>query len=389
MGLPLTVLVVSDSQSVATKIQSFVVRAGLECPHSNVVSLETAADALANGAPDILFVAKSNQVRLETAISHLRAAVSSIIVAVGALSSPQDVLAAIRAGADDYLNDSDALAGELEELLGRVRSKRAQQNNNAYTIAIGSAVGGSGGSTVAANLAAEIARREERCILLDVRAPASDQPLFLNLEPRHSLAELCQHGLELDDATFSQMLAAHECGIELLTAFGNGTEEWSLPTDMLLRLIHLAQARSSFVVIDLNCIEGEGHLAIAQTSDVIGFTTRLDVVALLKTKQSIDRLRQAGIDEERIVLVANRCGQPNEISIKLAEKSIGHRIDHRLPDDVKTVNASVNVGRPAVLEAPAAKISKGIKQLCDEFLSRSLHRQRTAPAGRPLAMAAR
>jgi pilus assembly protein CpaE len=389
MGLPLTVLVVSDTQLVATKVRTLAVRAGLDCPHSKVVSFETVSDALLDAMPDILFVAMSEQARLEKALSQLRPVVSSTIIAVGTPSSLKEALAAIRAGADDYLNDSEGFGDELEELLQRLHSKRSPHGDSAYTIAIGSAVGGSGGSTVAANLAAEIARRQERCILVDLRAPVSDQPLLLNLEPRHSLVELCQHGLELDEATFSQMLAPHECGIELLSAFGSGSDEWRPSSGLLLRFVQLAQARCSYVVVDLNCTEGEGHLAIAQMSDVIGLILRLDVVALLKTKQTIDHLKHAGIDEEQIVIVANRCGQPNEISIKLAEKSIGRRIDHRLPDDVKTVNASVNVGRPAVLEAPTAKVSKGLKQLCDELLSRSRHRQRTVQAGRLVATSAK
>jgi pilus assembly protein CpaE len=345
------------------------------------VSLETASDAFLDSTPDVLFVAMSDRARLEKALGQLRAAVTSTIVAVGTPSSPKEMLAAIRAGADDYLNDSEDFAGELEELLQRLRSKRSHVSEG-YTIAISSAVGGSGGSTVAANLAAEIAQRQERCILLDLRAPVSDQTLLLNIEPRHSLVELCQHGLELDETTFAQMLAQHECGIELLSVFGNGSEERRPPPDLFLRLVQLAQARCPYVVVDHNWSEGDGHLGIAQMSDVIGLIVRLDVVALLKTKQTIDHLTKTGIKEEQIVLVANRCGQPSEISIKLAEKSVGHRIDHRLPDDVKTVNASVNVGRPAVLEAPTAKFSKGLKQLCDELLSRSLHRQRLAPAGR-------
>jgi Flp pilus assembly CpaE family ATPase len=321
----------------------------------------------------------SDRPRLEQALGELRPAIASTIVAVGVPSSSKDVLAAVRAGADDYLNDSEDFSGELEELLHRLRSKRSQNDHSGYTIAISSAVGGSGGSTVAANLAAAIGQRLGRCVLLDLRAPSGDQSMLLNLEPRHSLVELYQQGLELDDGTFGQILVPHECGLELLSAFGAADEERRPPADLLLRIVELAQARSPYVVIDLDL--GECDLGIAQMSHVVGLVTRLDVISLLKTKQAVHHLTKEGIPDEQIVLIANRCGQPNEISVKLAEKSIGRKIDHRLPDDVKNVNASLNVGRPAVLETPSSKVAKGLKQLCDELLSGALDRQRHSQSG--------
>src|SRR5581483_11809864 len=125
---PLTVLVVSDLQLVATKIRAASLKAGLDCPHSSLVSLETAIDAVSDLMPDLVFVAMSDRPRLEEALGKIRPAITSTIVAVGSPSSPKDVLAAVRTGADDYLNDSEDFSSELDELLHRVRSKRSQND---------------------------------------------------------------------------------------------------------------------------------------------------------------------------------------------------------------------------------------------------------------------
>ncbi len=86
---------------------------------------------------------------------------------------------------------------------------------------------------------------------------------------------------------------------------------------------------------------------------------RLDVVALLRTKRSIEFLTKSGIEAGRILVVANRRGQASELSMKTAENAIGRKIDFGLPDDAKTDNAAGNVGNPAVLEAPSAAGSYG------------------------------
>ena len=49
-------LVASDVQSTATKIRTALVRLGLECPHANVVSLDLAADGMAQRPIDLAFV---------------------------------------------------------------------------------------------------------------------------------------------------------------------------------------------------------------------------------------------------------------------------------------------------------------------------------------------
>jgi MinD-like ATPase involved in chromosome partitioning or flagellar assembly len=68
--------------------------------------------------------------------------------------------------------------------------------------------------------------------------------------------------------------------------------------------------------------------------------------------------------------VANRFGQQGELAQKIAEGSLGRTFAALLPEDAKTVNASINVGNPAVLEAPAAKYSKSVQQLAETVLSR-------------------
>jgi len=371
MGPQLSALVVSDNQLTATKIRTALLGAGVECPHSCVVSLALGVEVAAKSPPDLLFVAMSGGTRMESALKQLRSRVASAIIGVGAASSPKEVLDAIHAGADDYLTECDTFVPELESLLHRVRSKRSQEHEKCYTIAVTSAVGGSGASTIAANLAAAIAQRQQRCVLLDLQMPVGDQMLLLNLQPRYSLADICQHDVELDEATFAQLLTRHECGIELLSAGGVSGEEQRASSEVILKIVQLAQAACPYVVIDFSCSEADATVRLAQTSDVIAMVVRLDVVALLKTKRVIEQLASAGIDDERIVLIANRCGQPNEIASKLAEKSIGRKFAHQLPDDVKIVNASVNMGLPAVLGSPTAKISKGLRKVCDDLLSGS------------------
>jgi Flp pilus assembly CpaE family ATPase len=94
---------------------------------------------------------------------------------------------------------------------------------------------------------------------------------------------------------------------------------------------------------------------------------RLDVVSILKTRRSMEFLTEHGIEDGRLSLVGNRVGQAGELTKKTAERAVGRKIAHSLPDDPKIVNGAINVGSPALLEAPAAKVSKAIQLICDDL----------------------
>jgi Flp pilus assembly CpaE family ATPase len=150
-------------------------------------------------------------------------------------------------------------------------------------------------------------------------------------------------------------------------------------SEALVRIAELGCAAFSHVVIDTGRVVEPAASAVIQRSELVVIVTRLDVVAVVKTRRMVEFLIESGISEDKLVLLANRCGQPGELGIKAAERALGRKFGHCLPDEPRTVNGSVNVGNPVVLEAPSARVSKVMKRMCHELVT-GLH------AGAPGAM---
>jgi pilus assembly protein CpaE len=366
MRKELTVLIASDGQSMATKIKSELARQGIECPHGNVVSLELASRVAVESATNLIFVVLSpDGARGAAALTQVRAVSRAKIVAVGAAPAPKDILDAIRAGADDYLDLSGEFEAELELLLERVRSAQCPPFPAGPVITITSAVGGSGASTLAVNLAAALAQRKTRCGVVDLKRPSGDLAMLLDLKPRHSIVDLCQIATGLDQVSLEQSLLRHGSGIELLASTEVPDSENSLADEAVVKVIQMARERFSRVIVDLGYALDERAIHVAAMSDLVVIVLRLDVVALLRTKQCAEKLVAEGIDEHRILTVANRRGQPGELSLKLGESTLGRKIVGQVPDDAKAVISAANVGNPVVLESPSAKASKAIQELCN------------------------
>lgn len=367
MGPETSVLVACDAPSSAARIRAALIRHGVDCPHSRVVSFELSATFAAEHELAVIFVPLapgSDEAIL--ALRRLRAATNAKIVAIGAASTPKDVLDVIHAGANDYVDDSESFEAELKALLERLWSEETARSKSGGVLTLASASGGAGVSIVAVNLAAELAQRHGRCALLDFRQPCGDLQSLLNLKPQYALGDVCRNAAELDQAMLRQAMVDHACGISLLasgTAFGAPPQSG----ETLLRIVQLARTIFSHVVIDLGGMVNATTPSVMQGSDLAVIVVRLDVVSIVKTKRTLEYLREQGVDDERILLLGNRCGQAGELRQKPAERAVGRRLSHCLPDDPKAVNGSINVGSPALHEAPGSKLSKAIKRACDEL----------------------
>jgi pilus assembly protein CpaE len=232
------------------------------------------------------------------------------------------------------------------------------------------------------NLATVLARDHERSALFDLKPGRGDLAALLDLKPTFNLADLCLNVARLDRAMFEKALVQHPCNVHLLASpqvFG-GTR--LVTATGVSQALMMARKLFPHVVIDLeDCFHEEQVLAARQAS-VLLLVARLDFTSLRNARRILEHLRELGIPESRIRLVANRFGQPNELPVNEAEAALDVKIAHFIPDDPRTINGANNTGIPAVLKAPSTKVAQGIAQLARSIL------ERRRSEGRPLAQGA-
>jgi pilus assembly protein CpaE len=355
--------IVSDDEILSPLAQQVLLRVGHDCPASHVLRTAGAADSLAQAAPDLVVLVLSPEPdRALAALGELRPRTRARVLAVGPTHDPKLVLRSLRAGGDDYLDEVD-LEAELEAALGRLHTEQHTQQEAGRVIAVLSPSGGSGASTLAANVATMLAKEHKKAALLDLKLEAGDLAALLDLRPTHTLADLCQNSARMDRVMFERSLARHESGVHLLA-----------PPRLLADLVHvtpegvrqaltLARTLFPYVVADLDRPSREEQAQVLRQADIILVVFRLDFTALRNTRRTLEYLDQVGILPDRVRLVVNRYGQAKEVPYAKAEEALGRKIFHYVPDDPKTVNRANNSGVPLVLESPSAKVSKSLAKL--------------------------
>ncbi|HUE71768.1 MAG TPA: AAA family ATPase [Pirellulaceae bacterium] len=340
--------------------QSHTVPAGL------VVRLAMTADRASRASPDLLLVDLTGDVDLALdAIRQARQSCDAYIVASGPADDPRLILKCLHDGADEYL-DASILAEELACALTRFETKsrtRLAKESPGKVIGVIGVSGGTGASTIAANVAGLLARSYKVCGLVDLRLQSGDLAALLSLKPQHTLADFCGNVERLDRSMYDQMFTKHPSGIELLAAPWDIRQARLVTPQYLRLLLAMGRAKYPYLIVDLDNRLDDLQMEGLWQSDLILLVTRLDYVAIRNCRRLLDRLHEMGLESSRVQVVANRYGQPRELSRDQAEAALGVGIDSFVVDDPRRVNRSANEGKLVAMQSSWSTISHNLSAL--------------------------
>jgi pilus assembly protein CpaE len=299
-------------------------------------------------------------------VDRLRSTAGGFILAVGPTGDAAFVRRTLDAGVARYL-DQDELSEQLKTVLPHLRGGNGEVPALAgRVISILAASGGSGASTLAANLAVVLTRQAQRCVLIDLK-PCGDLAALLDLKPPHTLADLCRNLSRVDPAIFDKVLAEHPSGVRLLASPQEYESIRVISPEGVRRALAMARANYSCVIVDHeDCFHEEQVLALRET-DAILLVARPDYTSLRHTRRILDQLGHLGLPRQRVQLVINRHGQAKELPAEEVQRTLEVDHCHLIPDDPAAVHAASGTGVPLVIKTPSSRTAQAIERLGKTF----------------------
>lgn len=355
--------IVADDESVASRIRSVLSFHEPNAPRPEVLPSALAVARLAREtAPKVVVAAlPADPGAAIELLERLAPAVPGGVLAVGPTSDARFVLRALRAGVRDYLDKAE-MEVELSAALKRLAEPRAAATLGRVVAVLGPS-GGSGASTIAANLAAALAADHGSAGLVDLKLESGDLAALLDLKPTFTLADLCRNAAAFDRVMLERTLARHESGVGLLAAPARPADAQSVRPEGVARAIDLARTIFPFVIVDVDHTYREEQLAALRQADVLLVPFRLDFNSLRNVHRALEHLGRLGLAGERARLVVSRAGQPMEVPRAKAEEAMGAKVALAIPDDPKAVARANNNGVPVVIEAPNSRAARALVQL--------------------------
>ena len=359
------IFITGDNEAIMDRVRDVATREGYRCPVSNVFSLNRAPMRFAESQPELTIVVLSPDPELAWQCLELAHPTDwGRIVVVGPVSDGRLVVQALRTGIHDYVDDAN-LEADLRTALGRLkqRSPAATTQTQGKIIACVPASGGCGASTIAVNVATALARENKRAALVDLRLEAGDLAPLLDLKPVHTLADLCESPSQVDRNLLEQTLVKHSSGIHLLAAPRHFREIASVTPGGVRQALLTASSMFDNVVADLGHPADEVQAEAVRLADIVLLVFRPDFTSLRNARRILEHLSELGVERDCVRMIANRCGQPREISSDKAAQVLGVETLFFIPEDLKAVNLANNSGVPVLLDSPSARVSKSLLSL--------------------------
>ena len=271
------------------------------------------------------------------------------LIGVSRPPSPDAILAATRAGCDQFLCEPIDPA-ELAEALGRIASKGRLSRKVGRCICVTGASGGSGATSIACGLALETGRlTDSPCALVDLELQFGTVAVTFDCEPDYSLYDLAEEQAdgELDRWVVEEAMTALPCNVSILPRPETVRQQKAVTPEVIRRVMDLLTAVYENVVVDLPRRIDPCTVAVLEQADLVLVVCQLLVPSVGNAGRYCDMVAQVGVPRKRLEVVVNRYdGSDGLVAIADVEQAIQKPVFARIPNDFQVVSQFLNLGQP-------------------------------------------
>lgn len=249
----------------------------------------------------------------------------------------------------------------------------------AKTITVFSNKGGVGKTFIAVNMAAALALKGQRVLIVDMDFQAGqDMARMLNLSPKNSLVDLLALSeSETDPNSIKKFVISHSSGLDFLPAVSHMRQVGHITPDNIKPFFKRVAGAYDFVIIDAGNSFSETMITVLDYSNLILVVATPDILAVYQMKYCIELLQSLHYPLKMIKLVLNRAESRGGVAWQEVKDALTLDIFSLVPSDGKTVGMALNRGIPCVIDSPKTKVSESFMEMADNLRREDLYVQST------------
>lgn len=297
-----------------------------------------------------------------------------------------NVLKAVRAGALDFLT-YDVSFEELSSTIKRAAEAAAIERKKTYPylgeskhadkvesgqremgniITVYSPKGGSGVSTITANLALALRDPNYDVSLVDGDLQYGDIALLFNEISHVSMLNLAPRINDLDNKLIEDVLIHHKTsGLYILAAPPKIDLSESVTGDKFCRILDYMRQMYRYIVVNSHPILNEASLAALDSGDIIVLVMTQEITAVKAVRSFLDLWDGLKLSRDHIILVLNHFDKENPLTPRKISESLKIPVSVTIPEDRTLMIKASNLGIPIVLSAKNSQIAEAINQIAE------------------------
>ena len=243
------------------------------------------------------------------------------------------------------------------------------------TITVFANKGGVGKTFVSVNLAAVLAQKGKRVLVVDLDLQAGqDMARMLNLAPNHCMADIFKV-LDEDPKKdiISRYASTHSCGLHFLPAVSSPKQIGLITPDSVKIFFKRVVNFYDYIIVDAGNTLSETFISVLDASNLILLLATPDILAVYQVKTSLDLLQSLHFPLKMVRLVLNRAESRGGVAWQEVKTALAVEIFGLVPSDGKTVGVALNRGVPVVIDSPRTPVAQAFVDLANSLNDETLY----------------
>ena len=270
------------------------------------------------------------------------------IIALSDTPSVDSIVKVMRAGAKDFLS-LPLIKNEFFETLDRIYKNLTEtsgKENKCRVMTVFSNKGGIGKTSIATNLALELAKiTKENVALVDLNFQLGDITAFLDLKPSFNISYMLQNLDKINSEFLLNTVEKYkDTSLYVLADPPYFRQAENISKNQISKLFEKLKETFSYVVVDTDATFDAKTVTALDNSDLIFLVTIVNLPALRNCQRILDLFDKLGYEKEKTQIVINRYMENDEIKEEDVEKVLEKDVYWKIPNNYFTMMSAINKG---------------------------------------------
>jgi len=287
--------------------------------------------------PDVMFVEPTPPGEsIEQFVTRVKSlSPQTMVAAVDRSPDPELILAAMRAGVDEFILApfESKVASAVERIAVYMTKRDAAGRDSGKVVGFLAPKGGCGSTTIACHVAAELQRTVPQDILLaDFDMETGLVGFFMKSKTRYSIMDAVKNTHRLDYSFWKALVSTELPRLDVIPAPSSLSTQEPVVPDQFRDVFRLIRSIYGWVIADLGRGLNVISLTLLDDLDELFLVSTGNLPALFLARQLVERLTDVGFPQNRIHLILNRVAQDSDLTASEIEKTLGVELYCSIPD---------------------------------------------------------